>query len=421
LYLGSKHDCLLKMLKKLTALIDPFVILKNKTFAGLYFAESISLLGDAFTWVGLALLSYQFGKERSAVILATALTLRVTAFILFSPFAGVLADRISRKTILYTTHFIRMAIVACLPFVNQEWQVYALVFALNIFNALFTPTYRAVIPQVTDHNHYRQAVGLSTATFQILGVIGPGLAGILAVWFGTKQIFFIDAGSFIVAAFLILVLPADKLQKPVKQNEKTFTAWHDAIKGIRLLFKNPLIRFALFIEFVSAIAGAQILVNTVGHVKTALHLDDKHYGWVMAAFGIGASIAAFVAGNLDKTKTRRISLILGALILSITISITNFVGYPVMFVLWLFAGLGQSLAEMPSETLIGENIAETEQGKVYGSHFAFSHLWWAIAYPVAGYTGSHFAGRGFLYGGVLSLALLGVAMFFLKKDKRSIA
>jgi NRE family putative nickel resistance protein-like MFS transporter len=409
------------MLKKLTALIDPFVILKNKTFAGLYFAESISLLGDAFTWVGLALLSYQFGKERSAVILATALTLRVTAFILFSPFAGVLADRISRKTILYTTHFIRMAIVACLPFVNQEWQVYALVFALNIFNALFTPTYRAVIPQVTDHNHYRQAVGLSTATFQILGVIGPGLAGILAVWFGTKQIFFIDAGSFIVAAFLILVLPADKLQKPVKQNEKTFTAWHDAIKGIRLLFKNPLIRFALFIEFVSAIAGAQILVNTVGHVKTALHLDDKHYGWVMAAFGIGASIAAFVAGNLDKTKTRRISLILGALILSITISITNFVGYPVMFVLWLFAGLGQSLAEMPSETLIGENIAETEQGKVYGSHFAFSHLWWAIAYPVAGYTGSHFAGRGFLYGGVLSLALLGVAMFFLKKDKRSIA
>lgn len=182
------------MNKRLSALTEPFAALKNRVFAGLYFAESISLLGDAFTWVGLALLSYQFGKERSAVILATALTLRVTAFIIFSPFAGVLADRMSRKIILYTTHFIRMAIVACLPFVNQEWQIYGLVFLLNVFNAFFTPTYRAVIPRVTDQAHYRQAVGLSTATFQILGVLGPGLAGILAVWFGAREIFLLMQG-----------------------------------------------------------------------------------------------------------------------------------------------------------------------------------------------------------------------------------
>ncbi|MEO7215201.1 MFS transporter [Mucilaginibacter sp.] len=399
----------------LNALKESFQVLKNRIFSILYFAESISLLGDAFTWVGLALLSYQFGKEKSAVILATALTLRVTAFIIFSPFAGVLADRMSRKTILYVTHFIRMAIVACLPFVDQEWQIYVLVFLLNIFNAFFTPTYRAVIPQVVDQANYRQAVGLSTATFQILGVLGPGLAGILAVWFGAKDIFFIDAVSFVIAAILILMLPATKLQHAIKKNEKAFTAWHDAIKGIRLLFKNPLIRFALLIEFVSAIAGAQILVNTVGHIKSGLHLDDKHYGWIMAAFGIGASIAAFVAGSLDKTKSRRLSLIIGATVLAITISITNFVGYPVMLVLWLFAGLGQSLAEMPSETLIGENIAENEQGKIYGSHFAFSHLWWAVAYPIAGFMGSHYPGKDFLYGGILTALLLSVTLLSQRK------
>jgi NRE family putative nickel resistance protein-like MFS transporter len=52
---------------------------------GLFFAQAISLLGDAITSVGLALLSYQFGKGKSAVILASALILRVTAFIIFSP------------------------------------------------------------------------------------------------------------------------------------------------------------------------------------------------------------------------------------------------------------------------------------------------------------------------------------------------
>ncbi len=72
---------------------NPFGALSDKIFLKLYFSQTISLLGDAFTWVGIALLAFQFGGENSAAILSTALTLRVTAFILFGPYAGVLANR----------------------------------------------------------------------------------------------------------------------------------------------------------------------------------------------------------------------------------------------------------------------------------------------------------------------------------------
>jgi len=85
---------------------NPFSPLREKVFLKLYLSQTISLLGDAFTWVGIALLAYQFGGANSAVILSTALTLRVIAFIIFGPYAGVLADRIDRKKILYTTHFV---------------------------------------------------------------------------------------------------------------------------------------------------------------------------------------------------------------------------------------------------------------------------------------------------------------------------
>jgi NRE family putative nickel resistance protein-like MFS transporter len=84
---------------------NPFSPLKEKVFLKLYLSQTISLLGDAFTWVGIALLAFQFGGAHSAAILATALTLRVVAFIIFGPYAGALADRIDRKKILYTTHF----------------------------------------------------------------------------------------------------------------------------------------------------------------------------------------------------------------------------------------------------------------------------------------------------------------------------
>lgn len=391
--------------------IDPFRALKNRVFAKLYLAQTISLLGDAFTWVGLALLAYQFGRERSAIIL----TLRVVAFIIFSPFAGVLADKIDRKKILYITHFIRMIIVAFLPFITAEWQIYVLVFLLNVFNAFFTPTYRSIIPQIIEKDYYRQAIGLSTATFQLLGVLGPGLAGIVAVWFGARDIFFVDAATFVIAGILILMLPAGLIQKKpdVSQAKKPLSTWQDIVRGAKLLFSNKLIRFALAIEFVSAVAGAQILVNTIGHVKEGLQLGDTYYGWVMSAFGVGATIAALLSGSMDKSKSRKVSLITGALLLGLSISVANYVGYSALLVLWLCAGLGQSLAEIPSETLIGENIAGQEQGKVYGSHFAFSHLWWAIAYPIAGFVGSKFPNLNFLYGGALTLLLLVAAILLL--------
>ncbi len=397
-------------------LLEPFEALRSRVFATLYFAQTISLLGDAFTWVGLALLAYQFGRERSAVILSTALTLRVLAFIIFSPFAGVLADRVDRKKILYFTHFVRMGIVACLPFVTAEWQIYGLVFLLNVFNAFFTPTYKAIIPQVVDKRYYRQAIGLSTATFQLLGVLGPGLAGIVAVWFGARDIFFVDAASFVLAGILILLLPGALLATPPaeKSGVKPLSAWADVVRGATLLFGNPVIRFALAIEFVSAIAGAQILVNTIGHVKEGLGLTDVYYGWVMTAFGIGATVAAFLSGSFDTSPSRRVSLIGGAIGLGLAIAGANYVGYPVLLVLWLCAGLGQSLAEIPSETLIGEQIEPNQQGKVFGSHFAFSHLWWAIAYPIAGFTGTRFPGQNFLYGGLLTLGLLAVVLLLFR-------
>jgi len=363
-------------------------------------------LGDSFSWVGLALLAYEINNKDYSVILSTALTLRVAAFIIFSPFAGVLADNIGRKTILFFTHIFRMAIICCFPFIHSEWQIYVLVFLLNIFNAFFAPTYRAVIPQITEIKYFRQAVGLSTATFQLLGILGPAMAGIVAVWLGSRQIFFIDSVSFIIAAILIYFISDSKLQKRISiENNNTQNTFKEVIYGIRLLFANKVLRFALSIEFVSAIAGALILVNSVGLIKNELQLDDKHYGWIMSVFAIGAAISAFIMGNLDKSKNRSFSLIFGAILLGVSICFANYLPYSTLIILWIFAGIGQSLAEMPSETLIGEIIKPESQGKVYGSHFAFSHLWWAIAYPIAGYLGKGFPKSDYLIGGIISLSL----------------
>ncbi|MFL5740411.1 MAG: MFS transporter [Flavisolibacter sp.] len=394
---------------------SPFRALKDKVFRRLYFSQTISLLGDAFTWVGIALLAFQFGGANSAFILSTALTLRVTAFILFGPYAGVLADRIDRKKIMYTTHFVRMAIVGCLPFVTAAWQIYILMFFLNIFNAFFTPAYKAAIPQsITNKESYSSGIALSNATNQLLGVLGPGLAGGVAAWLGAREIFFVDAASFIIAAVFILSLPSLLVAKKGKGGVVQAKVWTDIVKGTRLLFTDKAVRFALLIEFVSAIAGAQILVNTVGYIKGQLHLTDKNYGYVMAAFGIGAAIAALASGNLDKSRNRSASLLIGGGLVCISIAFGNYVTFIPLLILWIIAGFGQTLAEMPSQILIAEKIEKEQHGKVYGAHFAWSHLWWAFAYPIAGFVGTRFRENEFLIGSLIAAALFILVVAFMR-------
>jgi len=301
--------------------------------------------------------------------------LRVTAFIIFGPYAGVLADRIDRKKIMYVTHFVRMAIVGCLPFVTEAWQIYALIFFLNIFNAFFTPAYKAAIPQsIKNEKNYSSGIALSNATNQLLGVLGPGLAGGVAAWLSARQIFFVDAATFIIAAVFILSLPSLLIERKEKGDIVQAKIWTDIVKGIRLLFTDKEVRFALLIELVSAIAGAQILVNTVGYIKGRLQLTDKHYGYVMAAFGIGAAIAAFASGNNDKSKNRIASLMIGGGLVCVAIAFGDYVAFLPLLILWLIAGFAQTLAEIPSQILIAEQIPKREHGKVYGAHFAWSHL-----------------------------------------------
>lgn len=391
--------------------------LRNPIFARLYLAQTINLVGDALTWLGLALLAFELAGEKAGTILAGALTLRVMAFVVLSSVAGVIADRFDRKRIMIIAHLSRMVIVCLLPFVTQIWQIYAIVLALNVFYAFFTPTYTATIPLVTTKDEYPKAIALSSATYQLLGVLGPGLAGSMAALVGTRQVFFLDGMTFLVAAILLLTLPGKLTVTQSQQETRSISrTLQDIRMGTTCLFTDPPIRYALMMQLVAAIAGAQILVNTVGYVQGTLSLGKVEYGWVMAAFGIGATIASVSLGNSSQRLSRTILVEIGVVLLTLALLPANFVSFGWLLLLWLVAGAGQTLVNLPTQTLIADRVAVEIQGRVYGAHFAWSHLWWAFSYPLAGWMGSHLPADDFFYGGLISAVLLIVVHLALNRS-----
>lgn len=387
-----------------------FQCLRNPLFARLYAAQTVNLVGDALTWLGLALLAFELANANAGLILSGALTLRVAAYVVLSPLAGSIADRFDRKRIMVITHLARMVIVCLLPFVTQIWQIYAIVLALNIFSAFFTPTYTATIPLVVAQAEYPQAIALSSATYQLLGVLGPGLAGSVAAFVGTRQVFFLDGVTFLVAALLVLTLPGQLMVTQRQQEARTVRRTLQDIRlGTTCLMSDPLIRYALAMQLVAAIAGAAILVNTVGYVQGNLQLGKLEYGWVMAAFGMGATLASIGLGTVNLGQKQTVLTGLGAALITLALLPASWLSLGGLLLLWTVAGVGQTLVNVPTQTLIADRVDLDIQGRVYGAHFAWSHLWWVFSYPTAGWMASHLPSSIFLGSSLIGAVIWVIA------------
>jgi MFS transporter, NRE family, putaive nickel resistance protein len=228
----------------------------------------------------------------------------------------------------------------------------------------------------------------------------------------------LDGITFLMAAILLSKLPG---QLMVNQNQQTARTIHRLVQDIRkgtiYLFIDPLIRYALALQLIVAIAGAEILVNTVGYVQGALQFTKTEYGWVMAAFGIGATIASIGLGYFQQKISPVLLISIGAILITMSLLPANQVNLSGLLLLWSIAGVGQTLVNVPTQTLIADRFAVEIQGCLYGAHFAWSHLWWAIAYPLAGWMGNSFPSYNFFYSSLIGSVLLVIVYSVFKPRK----
>ena len=397
---------------------DLYKVLHIRAFRWLFLSQAINLLGDAMSWTGLALLAYKIGGSQAASILAAALTIRVVIYVLISPIGGVLADKVDRKALMLTAHFFRMIMVAMLPFATEEWHIFLFVGCFNLFSAIYTPTFKASIPFVVkDKELFPKAISLSSATYQLLGVMGPGIAGGIMAFLSLKYIFWLDASTFLISSVCILLIPK-KLKVQEGKTLSVSQVLSNIKQGTVSLFERIPLRLALFMQLVISIIGAEILVNTISHVKLSLHLKDQDYGFLMSAMAVGTVLGAILVGKIKTRKNRLNSTIIGAIVALGLLFFANEYIWFFTLLAWGFIGMSESMVNVPTDMLIADYIPIRKQGTVYGAHFAWSHLWWVVGYPLAGLSYKLFPNNYFMMGAIVALFIfVGCVIYFRRFGK----
>ncbi|KOV88291.1 MFS transporter [Nocardia sp. NRRL S-836] len=363
-------------------------VLRNRAYRHLFGAQVVALTGTGLATVALGLLAYDLAGPDAGAVLGTALAVKMVAYVGVAPIAAAVLGALPRRAVLVALDLVRAAVAVALPWVDQVWHVYVLIFVLQSASAAFTPMFQATIPDVLpDEREYTRALTLSRLAYDLEGLLSPAIAAALLTVVSSGHLFIGTAAGFAASAALVVsvVLPRPR---PVPRKGGRYRA---TTRGIRIYLATPRLRGLLAVHLAAAAAGSVVLVDTVVHVRDVLGRGAPDVAIALAANGIGSLAAALVLpGLLDRVADRvvvlRACVALTALLAIGTTSVSaHWTG---VLVLWALIGAGCSFALTPGARLLRRSAGETDRPAVFAADFALSHACWLVCYPLAGWVAS---------------------------------
>ena len=264
--------------------------LRIPLFRDLFLADLLSDIGTFMQGVGAAWLMVSLGG--SATYVALTQTASALPFFLFALPAGAIGDIVDRrKLILYCECWMvavasLLAVVTIGGFISPPLLL-ALTFALSAGDALETPTWRALLPELVGKKDLAAASALNGIEFNLARSVGPALAGALIAVAGIGAAFIANVVSF-TGVFVVIARwkrPARTRRVPLE------TVGGATIAAVRYVRYSPEIRVVMLRAGVTMFAASAILalLPTVARTMSSRPIV---YGVLLGCFGFGAVLGA---------------------------------------------------------------------------------------------------------------------------------
>ncbi|BCR80874.1 MFS transporter [Arachnia rubra] len=366
--------------------------LHNRTYARLFTAQVLALIGTGLLTVALGLLAVEVAGDDAGIVMGTALTIRIIAFVTISPVMSALVNRLPRTTVLVGADAVRAAMALCLPFVTDPWQIYLLIFGLQAASATFTPAFQATIPQVLpDEDDYTAALSLSRLAYDLESLLSPALAAVLLTVMSYHNLFMGTALGFVASIALVIWA---RLPAPVPDVQAPFM--ERLTRGARIFGRTPELRGLMAFNMSVACGIAMVLVNTAVLVKTHLHGDDSGVAWLLVTYGAGSMLVALALPSVLKRLRDYSVMLAGAVLLPAGLALSaaaigmsqDVAQWIVLDLIWFLLGAATSLISTPSSRLLRRSCEAKEQPAVFAAQFSLSHACYLIGYPTAGWLGA---------------------------------
>lgn len=329
--------------------------LLGRDYILLVMGQGLSLFGSMM--LRFAMSMWVLDETGSATVFASVLAAAIVPTILLSPFGGVLADRVNRRTIMVALDAGSglLVLAAASWFAVQDGgfsiiAVGALMVSLSVLSAFETPTVQAALPQLlrgSGEAVIRRGMAVINQVQQLSSLLPSFIGGALYGLIGIGPLLGVTIACFFCTAALECFIRLEPPQKnkprePIPpamdhahsdrttpQSDCTEATPSDTARGwisdiaaaLRFLtHERPnILRLMLLASVINLFAVGYSAVGFPFMIRTVLGFDAAVYGICDGIIGIAAVIGAILAGlfaaalTIDRMPTAMAAL--GAVIL----------------------------------------------------------------------------------------------------------
>jgi MFS family permease len=348
--------------------------------------------------------------NHDAAAVGVTLALQFGPVLLMMPIAGLVADRVNRRRMLFITQSL-MGILGLglglivVTNVATLYEVYAFAFALGTVSAIDMPVRQTFVSEIVDEKQIPNAVALNSASFNSARLVGPGVAGVLIAIIGSGWVFLINAASFAATLLALALMRVHELRvttRPPRTRGQISEGW-------RYVASRPDIVIVLVMMSLVGTFGVNFPIFT-STMALAFHEGANGYGLLSSVMAIGSVLGALMAARREKPRV----VVIGLASLGFGLSM---LAASIMPTYWSFAavlivvGLSALTMMTSANAYVQTTTAPSMRGRVMALYMAIFAGTTPLGAPLVGWIANLAGPRwAIVVGAASGIAAAGVAL-----------
>ncbi|MCD6640556.1 MAG: MFS transporter [Nocardioides sp.] len=361
-----------------------------------------------------------------ATALGITTGLQFLPFLLLTPLAGLVADRVPKHRLLQLTN-LGMALPAAVLGVlavsgaAEVWHVYLLALVLGVAAAFDAPARQSFVSELVDPVDLTNAVGLNSASFNAARLVGPGLAGFLIAGLGggavaTGWVILLNAMSYAAPIWSLRTLDVSALDSPEPMSRRRGATR----EGLAYVMARPDLVLVLSIVFFAGTFGLNFQITSALMATEVFGKGAEEFGLLGTFLAVGSLTGSLLAARRERVRHRMV--VGGALAFGATVIAAGLMPSYLTFALLAPVTGFLALTFITSANAYMQLHTEAGvRGRVMALYVMIFLGGTPLGAPIIGWIGEEYGARWTLIGGGL-LTVLGVgvsAMLYLAAQARA--
>lgn len=382
--------------------------------------QVVSLFGNwmqitAQDWLVLKL------SDDSGTALGVVTALQFTPALLFSLYAGKLADRHDKRRLLIGANAAAglLALVLGLLVVTgsaQLWHVFVFATCLGTVNAIDVPTRQAFISEMVKPDLLPNAASLNSATFNMARTVGPAIAGVTIALIGTGPVFIVNGVTYIATIVALLAMNVAQLHRC----ERSAVGKSSVRDGLRYTLGRPDLMLPMALMFVIGGFAFKFQLTLAMLSKTVFDRGAASFGLLTSALALGALVGSLASSRRTGRPTVY-TLIGGAVafgLFEVLVGLTP--SYLIAALVLLPTGFSMIYLAQAANQRVQLGVDDAYRGRVMALYFLLFQGATPVFAPLVGWLSEHVGGRSPLIIGGIAAVLVALAVLAVRSKRRGV-